>query len=204
LIAEWFRLYGEQLTALGYEPEGDSDTCGWGSFEYSCDSTLDPELSDRWLQQHREDCRIVAVHGIATPIGRKRDATRIRYHMNSLVREFGSHRNELPFDKGHFIAHCIGGQIDNGTFAQRRDINRSWRELGRLYRRMENYALAHPGVFVFSRPIYGDGSTCPFFIEYGILRTDGTWWVDVFPNRYTYTPFTGRDGMPEGRLKFWR
>jgi pimeloyl-ACP methyl ester carboxylesterase len=203
-VWEWFQLYNEQLAALGYEADGDSDTYAWGSFQYSCDSTIDPGLSDRWWKVHREDCRIVAVNGFSTPITEKRDASRMRYFMNSWVREFGAHRNELPFDKGHFIAHSIGGQIDNGIFAQRRDINRGWHELGRLYRSMERFALNNPGVFVFSRPIYGDGSTCPFFIEYGILKADGTWWVEVFPNRYTFTPFRGLESAPEWRKKSWR
>ena len=204
LIREWFGLYDEGLGQLGYEPEGDNDTYTMGAFMYSSDNTLDPELSDRWWERHREDCRIVAVHGFSIPAPEKRDSSRMSYHANTWVREFGSHRNELPFDKGHYIAHSIGGEIDNGIFAQRRDINRGWNEIGKLYRSMERYALDYPGVFVFSRPIYGDGSTHPFFIEYGILKEDGEWWIEVFPNRYTYTPFQGREAAPEWRKQSWR
>lgn len=200
----WFDLYIENLLAHGYANEGDLESYNQGAFTYSVDNTIDSALEDSWWQEHRENARIVCVHGHSAPATEKRDASRMRFHANTWVREFGESRGALPFDKGHFIAHTVGGVIDMGIFAQRRDINRGWSPLGRTFRSMERYVQEIPGSFVFSRPIYGDGSTQPFFLEYGILKEDGAWWIEVFPNRYTYTPFRGPDSVPEWRMKSWR
>ncbi len=111
---------------------------------------------------------------------------------------------EFAWDKGHFIAHTIGGHVDNGLFAQVRDINRGWGNDPKLkaYRAMETYARDHPGTFVFSRPIYGDGTEHPFFVEYGLLKEGREWWVEVFPNRYRFEPFNGFESAPDWRRKY--
>ena len=42
-------------------------------------------------------------------------------------------------DKGHFIAHAIGGGLDMNIFSQARDLNRGISEQGKVYRLMERY-----------------------------------------------------------------
>ena len=90
------------------------------------------------------------------------------------------------WDKGHFIAHSIGGAVDGAevnVFVQRRDLNRGRSQEGRRYVEMENYCKLHAGTFCFSRPIYTDPSARPTFIEYGILLNGPRFWVECFDNR---------------------
>src|SRR5215510_664166 len=56
-------------------------------------------------------------------------------------------------DRGHFIAHSIGGGLDVNVFWQDRDLNRGWSPEGKIFRQMETYCQEHPGTFCFSRPI---------------------------------------------------
>jgi hypothetical protein len=88
------------------------------------------------------------------------------------------------YDKGHFIAHGFGGPVDVNIFPQRRDINRGWSEEGKRYRKMEQYVAAHPGTFVFSRPIFQDLTECPYFLECGYFDQELQLHVETFPNRY--------------------
>lgn len=47
---------------------------------------------------------------------------------------------------------------------------------------MEKYCREQEGTFCFSRPIYCDGSNVPRWLEFGVLKSDGTLWVEVFDN----------------------
>jgi hypothetical protein len=87
------------------------------------------------------------------------------------------------FDKGHFIAHALGGSVNINLFPQVRHINRGWSAEGKIYRQMERYCFENPGGMLFSRPLYADCSSRPAEIEFGVLRTDGTLWVRLFTNR---------------------
>ncbi|HET6993246.1 MAG TPA: hypothetical protein VFJ43_18065, partial [Bacteroidia bacterium] len=90
------------------------------------------------------------------------------------------------WDKGHFIAHTIGGAIDGieaNVFVQKRDLNRGWSEEGKLFREMEKYGVIHPNTFCFNRPIYEDQSAKPSFYEYGILKDENNLWIECFDNR---------------------
>jgi hypothetical protein len=53
---------------------------------------------------------------------------------------------------------------------------------GKVYRAMETYCAQNEGTFCFSRPVYCDFSTWPFVLEYGVLKQDGTLWVECFDN----------------------
>ena len=196
-VSLWFELYRQSLRELGYEDDGEPAVYDWDSFTYCADHTFDDAVRSNWEQNGREDSRIIAVVGHSRPTTAKREDDRLRWHGDSFRREYGESARHFPFDKGHFVAHSLGGHVDNGIFAQRRSINRGWCELGRRFRAMESYAQANPDTFLFSRPIYGDGSLHPFFLEYGVLLNDGKWWIDVFPNRYSFTPYTGRSCWPE-------
>lgn len=90
------------------------------------------------------------------------------------------------FDKGHFIAHSIGGYvtgIEANVFIQRRDLNRGWSAEGKIFRSMEKYCAQNPATFCFSRPIYSDGTARPAYVEFGLVRTTGELWVECFDNR---------------------
>jgi hypothetical protein len=85
-------------------------------------------------------------------------------------------------DKGHFIAHCMGGGLEVNVFSQDRKLNRGWSPQGKIYRQMEKYCQEHSGTFCFSRPIYADTSSVPRWLEFGVLKEDATLWVEVFDN----------------------
>jgi hypothetical protein len=122
----------------------------------------------------RPDDRVVAAYGRSRPAEAKRDASRIR--------GFGKlEGGRGPRDKGHFMAHSMGGSLDINIFPQHPDVNRGRGEY-RLYRKMERYAAAHPGTFVFSRPIYLDSGWVPHALEYGILLPEPRFWIERFPN----------------------
>lgn len=85
-------------------------------------------------------------------------------------------------DNGHFMAHCIGGGLHVNVFSQERRLNRGWSEQGKIYRQMETYCHQHRGTFCFSRPVYDDGSHVPRWLEFGILKEDEIFWIEVFDN----------------------
>ena len=121
------------------------------------------------------EARLVAAIGVSNPKRTKRDDGRLR----------GLTVSAMPgpdgkWDRGHYIGHSIGGTVDGNeanVFPQLRSINR-----GR-YRTMESYCRKNAGVTCFSRPIYADTSAHPTQIEFGVLKTDGSLWVEVLPNR---------------------
>ncbi len=120
--------------------------------------------------------RVVAAYGIAKAPEAKRDASRIR----GFGTIGGLARGRM--DKGHLIAHSMGGSLDINVFPQRPEVNRGRSAAGKRYRAMERYAAAHPGTFVFSRPIYGDETWVPHALEYGVLLPEARIWVERFPN----------------------
>jgi hypothetical protein len=126
--------------------------------------------------------RIVAAFGHSQPQRIKRDDGRLRGWLGPTEKRFGRR-----WDKGHFIAHSIGGAVDQwelNVFAQLREVNRGWSLAGKRFRLMEKYCFDNPNTFCFSRPIYlyTDGSAAPAALEFGILKADGTLWVEVFAN----------------------
>jgi DNA/RNA non-specific endonuclease len=84
-------------------------------------------------------------------------------------------------DRGHFFAHTMGGGTDINLFPQLASVNR-----GGEWRRMERYAVEHPGTFCFIRPIYAGTSWTPSQLEYGIYKMPPAdafgFWGNVFPN----------------------
>ncbi len=73
------------------------------------------------------------------------------------------------YDIGHFLPHSAGGPIDINFFIQERRLNRGWSEQGKRYRWLENIVFSHPGTFFFVRPVYGDLSSIPLYLEWGAL-----------------------------------
>jgi hypothetical protein len=127
------------------------------------------------------ESRLVAAWGSSSPKQEPRDDYRLKRWPGRNERRFGK-----KWDKGHFIAHTIGGAVDHSefnVFIQRRDLNRGWSEPGKRYRAMEKYCAEHPGTFCFTRPLYADTSSKPSRLEFGALKA-GEFRVEVFDNEY--------------------
>ncbi|MBN8489372.1 MAG: hypothetical protein J0M20_16810 [Burkholderiales bacterium] len=126
--------------------------------------------------------RAVAAYGCSSPgrRPRRRDDQRLRQLMPT---EPSAH---VGRDKGHFIAHSIGGAViaaETNVFSQRRGLNRGWTADGRVFRSMERHAAERPGTPFFMRPIYLAETDVPDFLEVGILLESGKPWVVLFDNR---------------------
>lgn len=127
------------------------------------------------------ESRVVAVIGTSAASAASRGDSRLRGWVGPTEKTFGK-----EWDKGHFIAHSIGGAVigsELNVYLQLRHVNRGWSAAGRRYRTMERYCASNPGVLCWNRPIYDDPSAKPLGVEFGILRTDGELWVEMFDNR---------------------
>lgn len=116
------------------------------------------------------EARLVGVLGASAPVPRPRgrDDRRLRGFIGPTDSEFGR-----EWDKGHFMAHELGGSVSGmeaNVFVQKRSLNSGWSSEGKLYRAMERYCRNHAGTFCFSRPFYGDETSKPSFVEFGVLR----------------------------------
>ena len=126
--------------------------------------------------------RAVCVYGVSTPPAAARDTARMAGFPDVNVGWRRSGRTRVAADKGHFLAHGSGGGLDANLFPQARDLNRGWSQQGKVYRSMERTAAAQRGTFVYHRAIYADATWVPRELEYGLLRPDGTWWLERFSN----------------------
>lgn len=151
------------------------------TFAYLLDiyATLEPVESESF--DTPQEARVVAAYGRSQPKRRLRDDDRLRGWVGKTEKYSGS-----QWDKGHFIAHSIGGAVDGvemNVFVQRRDLNRGWSAEGKTYREMESYCSSRSGAFCFSRPLYLDGTARPSFVEFGLLKEDNKLWVECFDNQ---------------------
>lgn len=146
------------------------------SFEYMIDLYSELEAIGEIPYDQTVEDRVVAVFGISAQPGQARGTRFGCWLMDT--GELGSANR----DKGHFIAHCIGGGLDVNVFSQDRHLNRGWSSQGKTYRQMERYCQEHPETFCFARPVYSDCSSVPRWLEFGLLREDATLWVEVFDN----------------------
>lgn len=154
-----------------------------GSFAYVFDDYDTMVAQGRITDDEVSESRLVVAYGQSAPpaLDRKVDDRRLKGWLGPTEQSFGR-----SFDKGHFIAHSIGGAVDGAefnVFIQLRTINRGWSEAGKRYRKMETYCKNHPGVFCFSRPFYSDTASRPSWVEFGVLQENGNLWVEVFENR---------------------
>ena len=147
------------------------------TFEYICDLYSQLELTGAVPYDQTIADRVVAVVGTSARAEEARDTSRIREWARPTDELLGTER-----DRGHFMAHCIGGGLDVNVFSQERRLNRGWSPQGKIYRQMESYCYEQPGTFCFSRPVYADGSNVPRWLEFGLLKADQTLWVEVFDN----------------------
>ena len=152
-----------------------------GSFEYVFDDYA--SLESRGIVPYASDieARLIGVLGSSSPKTTDRDDYRLKGWIGPTEKIFGR-----GWDKGHYIAHTIGGAIDGleaNVFVQRRDLNRGWSAAGKRYREMEKYCVSNPHTFCFSRPLYIDQTSKPAFIEFGVLKQSDELWIERFDNR---------------------
>ncbi len=152
-----------------------------GCFEYIYDDYASLEATGQVPYDPVMEARLVAVSGYSAVQGKARDDFRLKGWVGATETTFGR-----EWDKGHFIAHSIGGAVDRAevnVFVQLRALNRGWSKEGKLFREMEAYCEAYPGTFCFNRPTYEDETARPAFIEFGLVKRDGSLWVERFANR---------------------
>lgn len=123
--------------------------------------------------------RMVGVYGLVSTTTEKRDAAR----MKGFIGGFTKIEPYKDYDKGHYIAHTLNGDLDQNLYPQLREFNRGWSKEGKVFRSMERYCASNPGCFLFTRPLYADDSWIPAELDYGIYRTDQTLWAERFQNR---------------------
>ena len=146
-----------------------------GTFDYVYDDYATLEAMGVVVADGATEARLVGAIGVSQPNPKRRDDSRLRGWVGPTGATFGSN-----WDKGHFIAHSIGGAVDGleaNVFLQLRTVNRG------VYRDMERYCAANPGVLCFSRPLYCDPSARPSQVEFGVVKPNNALWVNVFENR---------------------
>jgi len=147
------------------------------TFEYVFDLYSGLEATGEIPYDQTVEDRVVAVLGTSATPEEPRTGTRMRGWLGETGEIVGAVR-----DKGHFIAHCIGGGQNANVFSQDRKLNRGWSAQGKTYRQMERYCQEHPGTFCFARPVYSDNSSVPRWLEFGVLKKDETLWIETFDN----------------------
>jgi hypothetical protein len=118
----------------------------------------------------------IAAHGVSQVAARPRKDSRLKGRTLGPV-EVVDPAQRLPYDRGHAIGHVIGGGLDINIIPQSRAMNR-----GGMWRRMERYCHDFPGTYFFCRPLYAGLCSHPAEIEFGVLRTDRSMWVNQFQN----------------------
>jgi hypothetical protein len=112
--------------------------------------------------------RVVLIHARSAPGAAKRDSSRMRQFLGA----FKDQPEYVGYDKGHFVAHCNDGQIDQNLYPQLKELNRGLSPQGKLFRSMERYIRQNEGVFYFVRPLYNDLTWIPDKIDFGIFTPE--------------------------------
>jgi hypothetical protein len=133
------------------------------------------------------DCvqeRVALAYAVSTPQLMVRDSSRIRGFpdVNVGVQRILGSKAKL-YDRGHFLGHASGGELDINLFPHERALNRGWSEDGKRFRWLERTAAAVSGTFFFHRPEYVDDSWIPAALEFGVLRGGASWACGTFVNR---------------------
>lgn len=149
----------------------------YNDFEYIFDYYTDLEIKGTVSASDTIEDRVVGVIGISKQIMGRQTARWLRGWIGPTEKRFGNRT-----DKGHFIAHSIGGGLQLNIFPQRRDLNRGWSDAGKRYRAMEKYCFDHPGTLCFNRPIYSDVTSKPSAFDFGFLTEEGSLQVAHFDN----------------------
>ena len=153
----------------------------YATFEYIYDHYPELQSTPTTCTDTSMEPRLVGVLGRSAPQQSKRDDYRLKGWVGPTEEAFGRR-----WDKGHFMAHSLGGTVDGSeinVFVQRRSLNRGWSAAGKRYRQMESYCAAHAGTFCFSRPLYVDQTAKPAFVEFGLLKGNRELWIECFDNQ---------------------
>jgi hypothetical protein len=143
-----------------------------GAFVYLFDAA--PTLSTG--ESGGED-RVVVVWGRSSPPAPRRDRARLAGFIPVPGSWSGRGR-----DRGHLVAHALGGGLDLNLVPQSSALNRGRSAEGRRWRALERDAAAAPGTPLFVRPVYEDATWSPSEFEYGLVRRAGLH-VERFQNR---------------------
>ncbi|MHB1312515.1 MAG: DNA/RNA non-specific endonuclease [Gemmatimonadaceae bacterium] len=133
------------------------------------------------------DCvqeRVVLAYAVSTLQLMARDGSRIQGlpDVNVGVRKALGPDAKL-YDRGHFLGHASGGELDINLFPHERALNRGWSDHGKAFRKLERDAAARTGTFFFHRPEYADDTWIPTVLEFGVLLGGTTWAQGTFLNR---------------------
>jgi len=139
------------------------------------DCTQDYESEDIYARA----ARMVFVYGRSSPAVAKRK----QHRMQQFLGAFKDQPEYVGYDKGHFIAHCNDGQVDQNLYPQLRELNRGLSPQGKLFRSMERYIQQNEGVFYFVRPLYSDLTWIPDQIDFGIFTKEKGLLLNRFNNR---------------------
>jgi hypothetical protein len=116
----------------------------------------------------------VLTHGLSRPV---RPNSRDRNYHRGFPGRAG-------FDKGHAMSHAQGGREGGPNyFLQAPRVNRRLSPTGALWRDIESYLAATPGLFCFVRLAYPPGisTDVPAEVEYGVMA-EGQLRTVIFPN----------------------
>ncbi|MFI5165158.1 MAG: DNA/RNA non-specific endonuclease [Thermoanaerobaculales bacterium] len=151
------------------------------SFEYLFDHVTELVQRNDLATEDAGDDRVVAVHGRSNPGVEPRPESILRGAPRGAA-EVLPDLGAKGYDRGHLMAHSIGGSTFINIFPQLSGVNRGKSKHGREFRAMERYCSKHPGTYCFARPIYDGPTFLPAALEYGVLKQDGELWVRLFPN----------------------
>ncbi len=165
VVAEWIREY--LRATLGRREIVEVEMAS--GYTYLYDSTHHPPLDEA-------DNRVLGAGGRSRPPAKPRDASRMRGYPSP------QRDSPTPVDRGHLIAHTIGGEYDMNLIPQDAALNRGIGDSNSRWRELERYCAAHPGTLLLVRAIYGDVSERPAELEYCVVGHDGTIRLERFVN----------------------
>jgi hypothetical protein len=107
----WEELHLRHLYDMGFDStDFDPWYCHQETFVYVHDPALGEERQGRWNEQGRFLDRLIFAYGFAHQVSSPRKSPRLRDQGYGYCYECGETRNAFPYDKGHYIAHSIGGK----------------------------------------------------------------------------------------------
>jgi hypothetical protein len=160
------------------------DWCDRYREAFSDGSLLEINLTTAIYIFDRTHERVVVAYGLSTAPAQQRDTNRMRQFPDvnvGITNTMGD--NAFAADRGHFLSHAAGGELDINLFPHRRELNQGRSPEGKEFRRMERYTATHPGTFHYHRAEYDDETWIPATLEYGVLRDGHQWWVGTFHNK---------------------
>ncbi|TFH09284.1 MAG: hypothetical protein E4H08_06080 [Candidatus Atribacteria bacterium] len=121
--------------------------------------------------------RIIVAYGQSTSDVRRTGNGSKHHLLGAAAERFGDNA-QRPYMPG-----CVlGGTFDVSLYPQYRDLENEHSADSRTYRAMKKYCSDRPDTFCFTRLIYTSRSWRPTVFEHGLLRADGSFWVQAFKN----------------------